>query len=119
MASSNVEYLQYLASPEWAAKRQLVMVRALGRCEIVGCRNKAVDVHHWTYARIFREDLDDLCAICRVHHRQLHQHQQQRNRPAVTIVLPNRAMVEQQLDLFAANDNEPAAAPIQRNRRST
>ena len=100
----NPEYLEYLDSPAWAAIRQLVMVRALGRCEIDGCRRRADEVHHLHYRRIFHEELEYLLAICAIHHRQLHCPPSAR--PMTVRVFRS---VAAQLDLFAApaNDNEP------------
>lgn len=108
---TNKDYRQYLASKQWADKRSLVMVRALGKCEIEGCPRKAREVHHKTYLHIFNEDVDDLLAICSVHHRQLHC-------PPSVMPVPwkvfrpkgNGGGVAEQLDLFAANDNGPVVA---------
>lgn len=108
----NSQYVAYLESTEWREKRDLVLVRAFGRCELLWCPNKACDVHHLTYARIFCEDLDDLIAICRQHHMQLHP---QPEAPAQRPRKP-RPTVQTQLDLFStpANDNEPATASPRR-----
>jgi hypothetical protein len=38
----------------------------------VVCRDKNVDLHHRTYARLGEEHLDDLVPLCRTHHDQLH-----------------------------------------------
>lgn len=59
------EYLAYLASPEWAAKRQRVMDQYGGRCQM--CGERATQVHHLSYHRFGREwdsDLLPLCAAC-------------------------------------------------------
>ena len=64
-------YRQYLSSPEWAERRRLVMERARGICE--GCAvNKAVDVHHTTYAHAGDEFLWELRAVCRNCHERIH-----------------------------------------------
>ena len=58
------KYGEYLASREWWVKREAVMRRAQGMCE--RCRkNRATAVHHRTYARIYKELLTDLQAICK------------------------------------------------------
>lgn len=70
-ASQNHEYQEYLRSPRWRDKRAAVMRRAKGRCEY--CRDRrARHVHHVTYARIFREPLRDLAALCVRCHKKAH-----------------------------------------------
>lgn len=65
------EYAQYLSSPEWRAKRQLVLKRCGGTCE--GCMSAAVDqVHHLTYKHIYRELLFELVGLCDECHRVAH-----------------------------------------------
>ncbi len=65
------KYQEYLRSPEWREKRSRVMRRASYLCEMCGER-RATEVHHLTYDRIFREELDDLKAICRECHKTIH-----------------------------------------------
>jgi len=56
-------YTAYLASPEWAAKRELVMKRCGGICE--GCGIKpATDIHHHHYEHLFDEFLFELVGLC-------------------------------------------------------
>jgi hypothetical protein len=57
------DYQQYLASREWALKREAVRKRAGNKCE--RCRAAKMDaVHHKTYANVGHEPLEDLQAIC-------------------------------------------------------
>jgi hypothetical protein len=56
------KYEAYLASPEWEAKRQLVIARDGGRC--VDCDDPGTEVHHRTYRRLFHELLEDLELLC-------------------------------------------------------
>jgi 5-methylcytosine-specific restriction endonuclease McrA len=56
-------YDRYLASPQWAAKRSAVLVRDRGLCCGCGTR-RATQVHHLTYARVWREMLFDLVSVC-------------------------------------------------------
>src|SRR5215831_14192625 len=61
------EYQTYLASREWALKREAIRERARGICE--RCRlNQMEAVHHLTYARIGNEPLEDLQAVCNLCH---------------------------------------------------
>lgn len=65
------DYNKYMASPEWAAKRTLVLKRANFVCE--GCmEHPAVEVHHLTYKNKFREFLFELVAVCKDCHKRLH-----------------------------------------------
>lgn len=67
-------YDEYLVSPEWDEKRQLVMRRCNGVCE--GCMKAFADhVHHQTYARVGEEMLFDLAALCRQCHERFHNHE--------------------------------------------
>lgn len=64
------EYHEYLAGPEWAAKRSRALSRGKNRCAACGSTSR-LQVHHLTYARIFREDLSDLMVLCRQHHEEV------------------------------------------------
>ena len=69
------EYDAYLASPEWAARRDLVLDRAGGICE--GCRcARATQAHHRNYDHVGDEFLFELVAVCDACHRRLHPHLQ-------------------------------------------
>lgn len=62
------EYHRYLASREWAVKKEQVKQRSAGTCE--RCQEaRASEVHHVTYERLGHEDLDDLLHICCACHR--------------------------------------------------
>lgn len=72
-------YAGYLNSPQWRSKRALVFTRSQGMCE--GCgRREAVQVHHLTYARVGREMLFDLAAVCMECHRAIHPDKGRANR---------------------------------------
>ena len=63
----NSEYFAYLQSPGWKQIRAQRLSLSGGRCEV--CKTtKRLDVHHLTYARIFKEKLGDLIVLCRDHH---------------------------------------------------
>lgn len=58
-----VEYKRYLASREWALRREAVKRRADGTCE--RCHTLPLrDVHHLSYANVGNEPLTDLQGIC-------------------------------------------------------
>ena len=61
------KYAAYLCSREWAEKREAVRERARGKCE--RCKVLPMDAcHHLTYKRKYREELEDLQAICEMCH---------------------------------------------------
>jgi len=62
-------YYDYLRSPEWWRKRNLVVAQSNGICQ---CGRPVDDVHHLTYDRVFEEDLDDLVGLCRQCHLRCH-----------------------------------------------
>jgi hypothetical protein len=85
---NKTQYLEYLQSPEWAAKRDAVLNRTDGRCE--DCvrwkyanefrRGRAEHVHHLTYERVGHERPEDLVGLCQYHHRIRHGIDEETNR---------------------------------------
>jgi len=65
------QYALYLRSPEWQAKRQLVLTRDHRKCQVCGSKNP-LEVHHLTYARKYNESLYDLVTLCDVCHKIAH-----------------------------------------------
>jgi len=64
-------YLAYIRSPQWAKTRTAHLERIDHICEI--CRwRRAMQVHHWTYARLGFELPQDLCGVCVTCHHKLH-----------------------------------------------
>ena len=64
-------YQRYLQSPEWKAKRELVIKRCSGMCE--GCGVQPVtEVHHSTYRHFGSEFLFELRGLCQGCHERLH-----------------------------------------------
>lgn len=64
-------YDEYLKSPEWRQKRELVFRRAGGVCEGCGIA-PATEVHHQTYDHVGEEFLWELVAICNPCHTRFH-----------------------------------------------
>lgn len=64
-------YNEYLESPTWRMKRQMVLARAAGLCEGCRCR-QAEQVHHLTYRHAGNEFLFELVAVCAACHARLH-----------------------------------------------
>lgn len=61
--SDNVAYRAYIASPEWARKREAKFRQAGRRCDECG-RDERLEVHHLTYRHFGREPLADLQVLC-------------------------------------------------------
>jgi len=84
MADRRAEYVKYLASPWWFARRQRRLLSAGNQCEwkrvvydhpaegtLYGDRctvTARLEVHHKTYATLGREADDDLDVLCNAHH---------------------------------------------------
>jgi 5-methylcytosine-specific restriction endonuclease McrA len=70
-AARRARYGEYLSTPAWRAKRQVVLDREGGLCQ--GCRSaKATQVHHLTYDHVFNELLFELVALCDACHETAH-----------------------------------------------
>jgi hypothetical protein len=68
---TKAEYEAYLASPEWALKREAVRERSQNTCERCHIRPHE-ETHHITYVRVGHEDLTDLLGVCCECHDWLH-----------------------------------------------
>lgn len=65
-------YLNYLLTPEWRIKRNLVLRRSKGQCEGCGMAD-AEEVHHMKYPKRWGDEfLFDLVALCVPCHRRIH-----------------------------------------------
>jgi hypothetical protein len=59
--------------PDWYLRlRRTVFKRAHGICEVAGCSNMAVVMHHRCYPTGRREEPRDMMAICNPHHLWFH-----------------------------------------------
>lgn len=69
-------YSHYLASPHWLDVKQRWKAGNLFKgwvCHSFGCDGReGLSLHHWTYERIGREDLNDLILVCRDCHTKIH-----------------------------------------------
>ena len=65
-------YEEYLASPEWQARRDRRLASVLFRCQVCNARG-ALEVHHRTYVRRGNEDDGDLLVLCGECHRLFHE----------------------------------------------
>lgn len=74
MAASQLspEYIAYINSAAWKAKRGPALTRAEGRCQVCNSANH-LDVHHRTYERFEDEKPGDLTVLCRTCHELFHE----------------------------------------------
>ena len=63
-------YHEYLQSKEWKAKRSKILRMANYKCR--KCGERATQVHHETYERIYNEKDTDLTALCKDCHSKIH-----------------------------------------------
>src|SRR4051812_20179796 len=63
----NDTYSAYLQSAAWMEKRTRKVALSGHKCEACGDTQR-LQVHHLTYARIFREEMGDLMTLCKIHH---------------------------------------------------
>lgn len=66
-----MKYDQYLQSPQWKIKAEIVKERDNHLCQMC-LMSRATDVHHLTYKRIFNELTSDLISVCRKCHDKIH-----------------------------------------------
>lgn len=79
------DYADYLHGPEWAAKKQQRMEMDGNRCQ--GCQaEESLLVHHVTYIRRGREEMDDLVTVCGRCHRLIHRIYKAGNGPSLKAV---------------------------------
>lgn len=65
MSAQHFDYRRYLASREWALRREAVRERCGGWCERCGLLPMAA-TYHLTYEHIGDEPLEDLQGVCRL-----------------------------------------------------
>lgn len=68
--SISKEYRKYLKSPEWTAKREMLIEDRGGKCQ--KCGEKGNHIHHVTYKNLFNEPLEDLLLFCEDCHEKTH-----------------------------------------------
>ncbi len=69
--TSSEEYAEYLRSPHWGEIRQrYIESDRPTQCSV--CGDPDYQLHHKTYERLGREELDDLEPLCDRHHRERH-----------------------------------------------
>jgi formamidopyrimidine-DNA glycosylase len=65
------DYLGYLASPKWAAKRTEVFKRDGYACRLCSSQD-GISVHHKTYRHLGNEPLEELITLCNACHDEIH-----------------------------------------------
>jgi hypothetical protein len=70
-STATLNYIAYIFSDEWRAKKEDVYLAKGKICELCGS-NEYITVHHKTYIRMTCEDLDDLQVLCVDCHQDIH-----------------------------------------------
>ena len=65
-------YAAYLNSSSWKAKRKIALKRAGYRCQLCSQAQTRLEVHHNSYERLGKEELEDLCVLCNSCHKKHH-----------------------------------------------
>lgn len=65
-------YHDWMASPQWHALAADAKRRANYRCALDASHRGPVEAHHRTYARVGREQPDDIIVLCEPCHRWFH-----------------------------------------------
>ena len=68
-----VDYQEYLKCEWWIALRKYMLKRTGYRCSLCKKRNVQLQVHHWTYLRLWCERDEDLAVLCDDCHGKIHQ----------------------------------------------
>jgi predicted HNH restriction endonuclease len=66
-----MSYADYLASPQWQARREMTIAAYGNRCALCYAEGP-IDVHHRTYDRLGHELPSDLVALCSTCHEAYH-----------------------------------------------
>ena len=65
-------YAAYLNSSSWKQKRKIALKRACYRCQLCSQAQTRLEVHHNSYERLGREQIEDLCVLCTSCHKKHH-----------------------------------------------
>lgn len=65
------KYNAYINSPEWQIKRKEVFNAKWYKCEACWI-SESLHIHHWTYRRLYKEEISDLFVLCWYCHMSLH-----------------------------------------------
>lgn len=72
MKSRKEKYYDYISSDDWRLKREQCFLHRWKVCQ--KCWNESnLQVHHWTYQRLFKENMADLFVLCWNCHIKLHE----------------------------------------------
>jgi hypothetical protein len=83
--SRQMERESYYLSPQWAARRWLVIQRAGACCEKCHRKTARLQVHHLNYQHLGNEPLDDLKALCGKCHQAAHNHTDKQRPPGKAV----------------------------------
>lgn len=69
--NTNVDYHEYLKSPEWRALKNQVVKERGPNCQLCGDKEQ-IHLHHMSYKRLGKEDKRDLLLVCKSCHAYIH-----------------------------------------------
>lgn len=84
-----MSYAEYLASPEWKARRAAALKRAGHRCQLCAYSGRNLDVHHNNYNAIGNEAPGDLVVLCKLCHARHHMNRRPKERAPQASALEN------------------------------
>ena len=67
-----MDYQKYLQTEHWQARRKLALDEAGHKCQVCGCKDRRLDVHHNSYDYLGDEPREDLIVLCDVCHERHH-----------------------------------------------
>lgn len=99
------KYLAYLDSPEWQEKRKAALERAGHRCQLCAGTTR-LQVHHNSYANLYREAPQDLTVLCDGCHRKHHDIGERKDSPR------RKAQTPRPAPLKNAHPSLPVRCPL-------
>lgn len=68
------QYRAYLLSPAWKDRAKKCLERNDYRCAVCDCdwKRREIHVHHLHYRNVGQEKQEDLVALCKTHHGEIH-----------------------------------------------
>ena len=65
------KYISYLKSDKWKSIKRMMLIIKDNKCE--NCKSEtALEIHHKTYKRLYKEKYKDLQVLCKICHKKTH-----------------------------------------------
>lgn len=108
-----IEYVEYMQSDFWRAKRHAFLSSKKWRCERCGAR-KRLQAHHKTYANLGNEKFEDLEALCYSCHAKVHDHMYAEAKKKRKRHPTRRERAQRRFDKIEASGMAPSPGQIMR-----